>query len=856
VAPFGILPSIIEEVACQRIQVAVRVRPLHDTEREDHCAVRCDSKRNEIVFGQQNKTMVFDWVAPPDTTQEEVFLRVGMPLANKCMEGYNGTAFAYGQTGSGKTFTMQGPCMFDAEFAVRGLIPRTLDYLFALIHKEKKMRPNTRITCQCSFYEIYNEDIFDLMQPTGSPPLTTRESSDKGPFVAGLLQHEIDNFDSAHAVLLEGTGRRRVGSTQMNRESSRSHSVFTLYLSQSINDDGFVTHKSCKLNFVDLAGSERQSRSAAEGSQLKEASSINKSLSTLGPVIRGLVEQSNGTNTHIPYRESKLTYLLRESFGGNSMTWMIANISPSRTSFGETLSTLQFAACAAQVVTRATVNEDIAGGVEELKHQIRSLQYRLDESEARVEALKDAQKRRRSVRLSVQPCIGGSPLAARTPTPHSHSTSVITASSSVTDQQVRSMISENSRMQRELQLARSHVHTLQAACKKKDEVCQQFRFIAQLSHAENTALRDTLDKVDQDYKDWLADNSGRLIRLQHTVAYLTTDLTKTEHDNASLRDTLKKWQTLATASSSLPAHSSPNRLSKLSPACHVSVCESDQHHQHNGNEQQQLLHHYQQQLQQLRELVDEREGTIRELSDKVLSLEAEVQCQDMAVQQATHKLGLAQHAQHTHDHEAHAHAMQRELDVARHEWDRQRVRAEDADKRVNEAQAHVQQLTSSLYDTRMALERTSHDCTVHAEEAESRDMECSTLRSRVSELEAMLDHVTQDLQRQRTLNERLEQAMAESSKEHKESSALKAELNNMQVTSLTHTHTHMYVHTHIHSLTHIPISSPNHFVLYVCMHVFMPLEASFPLSCSLSGHVGVSLYIIYDLSGHACDGSK
>jgi len=469
VAPFGILPSIIEEVACQRIQVAVRVRPLHDTEREDHCAVRCDSKRNEIVFGQQNKTMVFDWVAPPDTTQEEVFLRVGMPLANKCMEGYNGTAFAYGQTGSGKTFTMQGPCMFDAEFAVRGLIPRTLDYLFALIHKEKKMRPNTRITCQCSFYEIYNEDIFDLMQPTGSPPLTTRESSDKGPFVAGLLQHEIDNFDSAHAVLLEGTGRRRVGSTQMNRESSRSHSVFTLYLSQSINDDGFVTHKSCKLNFVDLAGSERQSRSAAEGSQLKEASSINKSLSTLGPVIRGLVEQSNGTNTHIPYRESKLTYLLRESFGGNSMTWMIANISPSRTSFGETLSTLQFAACAAQVVTRATVNEDIAGGVEELKHQIRSLQYRLDESEARVEALKDAQKRRRSVRLSVQPCIGGSPLAARTPTPHSHSTSVITASSSVTDQQVRSMISENSRMQRELQLARSHVHTLQAACKKKDE---------------------------------------------------------------------------------------------------------------------------------------------------------------------------------------------------------------------------------------------------------------------------------------------------------------------------------------------------------------------------------------------------
>eukprot|EP00301_Raphidiophrys_heterophryoidea_P006208 c12522_g1_i1.p1 GENE.c12522_g1_i1~~c12522_g1_i1.p1 ORF type:complete len:1365 (-),score=462.05 c12522_g1_i1:304-4398(-) len=788
----------------QRIEVAVRIRPLHDMERENSSTIRVDSKRNEIVLGNQNKTFVFDWVAPSDTTQEEVFLRVGMPLANRCLEGYNGTAFAYGQTGSGKTFTMQGPCMVEDDFAVRGLIPRTLDFLFALIHKNRTMNANVQFQVMCSFYEIYNEEIFDLMQPSGSVPLTAREATDKGPFVMGLSEIEVSGFDEAYNVLLEGTGRRRVGSTQMNRESSRSHSVFTLYLTQHINDDGFVSHKHCKLNFVDLAGSERQRTSAAEGTQLKEASSINKSLSTLGLVIRGLVDQSAGSLaiTHIPYRESKLTYLLRESFGGNSLTWMIANISPSRNSLSETLSTLSFAACASQVVTRATVNEDIAGSVDQLKDQIRSLQHLLDESEARVLALKEAQKRRRSARLSVQPSVLSPP---PTPTPthththananantHAHTnTNVIRTlqtqhtNALVSDSHLKSIVSENSRIYRELRLARSQIQTLHASSKKKDELCQQYKFIARLTHAvmevyrmrltsqpdvndekinrlavasqqcvhqleksnivmginlfaENAALRDQFENFDQDYKDWLVDNNDRLIRLQDSVAYLTSELAKTEEDNGSLREALKKWQTLNSAGSTqAPASHSPTAA-----------------------------------VQQLAE----KDQTIRELYEKVSMLEAEISTQDETIKELRHNAESTQNSPQNNQ-EAAWKSVNSALEAARDEEQRQRSRSEDMAKRLSEAQFQIQKLTSSLAEANAAAERSAQECGMHSELLASRDGECEVLQSRVCQLETQLHEATHDLLRQRTQNERIEQTLAQTDKHQSEIVRLNTELD-------------------------------------------------------------------------------
>ncbi|KAK9280493.1 hypothetical protein L1049_014185 [Liquidambar formosana] len=359
------------------VQVIIRIRPLSSAEISlqgySKC-VRQESCQTVTWTGHPESRFTFDLVADENVSQEKLFKVAGVPMVENCVGGYNSCMFAYGQTGSGKTHTMLG----DIEGGTRrhsvncGMTPRVFEYLFSRIQKEKEVRRDEklRFTCKCSFLEIYNEQILDLLDPS-SINLQIREDIKKGIHVENLKEIEVssarDVIQQAHST------NRKVAATNMNRASSRSHSVFTCIIESKWESQGVSHHRFARLNLVDLAGSERQKSSGAEGERLKEATNINKSLSTLGLVIMNLVNVSNGKSLHVPYRDSKLTFLLQDSLGGNSKTIIIANISPSNCCSLETLSTLKFAQRAKFIKNNAIVNEDTSGDVLAMRMQIQQL---------------------------------------------------------------------------------------------------------------------------------------------------------------------------------------------------------------------------------------------------------------------------------------------------------------------------------------------------------------------------------------------------------------------------------------------------------------------------------------------------
>lgn len=324
------------------------------------------------------RNFTYDHVADMDTTQEAVFSSVAKNIVESCINGYNGTIFAYGQTGSGKTFTMLGPSDCDSfSDDLRGVIPRSFEYLFFLINREVEKSGNLKsFLCKCSFIEIYNEQIYDLLD-SASASLFLRENIKKGVFVEGAVEKIVTSAAEAYQVLSMGWRNRRVASTSMNRESSRSHAVFTMTLESKETDRELINIRTSQLNLVDLAGSERQKDTHAEGSRLKEASSINRSLMCLGQVIMALVDVSNGKTRHICYRDSKLTFLLKDSLGGNAKTYIIANVHPGSKCFGETWSTLQFAQRAKLIKNKAMINEDTQGNVRQLQAEVKKLKEQL-----------------------------------------------------------------------------------------------------------------------------------------------------------------------------------------------------------------------------------------------------------------------------------------------------------------------------------------------------------------------------------------------------------------------------------------------------------------------------------------------
>uniref|UniRef100_A0A673BU48 Kinesin family member 13Ba n=1 Tax=Sphaeramia orbicularis TaxID=375764 RepID=A0A673BU48_9TELE len=296
--------------------------------------------------------------------QEVVFQCLGESLLNNAFLGYNACIFAYGQTGSGKSYTMMG------SGDQPGLIPRLCSALFDRTQKEQ--REEESFTVEVSYMEIYNEKVRDLLDPKGGrQTLRVREHKVLGPYVDGLSRLAVASYKDIESLMSEGNKSRTVAATNMNEESSRSHAVFNIILT--------------RLSLVDLAGSERAAKTGAAGERLKEGSNINKSLTTLGLVISALAEQGTAKNKtkFVPYRDSVLTWLLKDCLGGNSRTAMVATVSPAADNYEETLSTLRYADRAKNIVNHAVVNEDPnARIIRELREEVEKLRVQLTQAES------------------------------------------------------------------------------------------------------------------------------------------------------------------------------------------------------------------------------------------------------------------------------------------------------------------------------------------------------------------------------------------------------------------------------------------------------------------------------------------
>ncbi|EDO49145.1 predicted protein [Nematostella vectensis] len=352
----------------KNIQVVVRCRPRNGKEIKEAspAIVDCQPVKREITVQQDignnahtTKTFTFDKVFAPNSKQIDVYKAVVMPTLDEVLQGYNCTIFAYGQTGTGKTYTMEGEkseenLSWDQD-PLAGIIPRTMHQLFERLNSQTDCEFSVRV----SFLEIYNEELFDLLSPNFETAKLRlfEDGARKGSVVIqGLEELVVSDRDEVYNILDRGRARRQTAATLMNAHSSRSHSLFsvTIHIKEnSVNGEELL--KIGKLNLVDLAGSENVGRSGAVDKRLREAGTINQSLLTLGRVITSLVERA----PHVPYRESKLTRLLQDSLGGRTKTSIIATISPALCNIEETLSTLDYAHRAKNILNRPEVNQKL-----------------------------------------------------------------------------------------------------------------------------------------------------------------------------------------------------------------------------------------------------------------------------------------------------------------------------------------------------------------------------------------------------------------------------------------------------------------------------------------------------------------
>ncbi|XP_052047162.1 kinesin-like protein KIF13B isoform X2 [Apodemus sylvaticus] len=383
-----------------KVKVAVRVRPMNRREIDLHTKCVVDVEANKVILNPVNtnlskgdargqpKIFAYDhcfWsmdesVREKYAGQDDVFKCLGENILQNAFDGYNACIFAYGQTGSGKSYTMMGTA------DQPGLIPRLCSGLFERTQKEENEEQSFKV--EVSYMEIYNEKVRDLLDPKGSrQTLKVREHSVLGPYVDGLSKLAVTSYKDIESLMSEGNKSRTVAATNMNEESSRSHAVFKITLTHTLYDvkSGTSGEKVGKLSLVDLAGSERATKTGAAGDRLKEGSNINKSLTTLGLVISALADQGAGKNKNkfVPYRDSVLTWLLKDSLGGNSKTAMVATVSPAADNYDETLSTLRYADRAKHIVNHAVVNEDPnARIIRDLREEVEKLREQLTKAEA------------------------------------------------------------------------------------------------------------------------------------------------------------------------------------------------------------------------------------------------------------------------------------------------------------------------------------------------------------------------------------------------------------------------------------------------------------------------------------------
>uniref|UniRef100_A0A8C1I4R1 plus-end-directed kinesin ATPase n=1 Tax=Cyprinus carpio carpio TaxID=630221 RepID=A0A8C1I4R1_CYPCA len=366
------------------VKVAVRVRPFNSREigKESKCIIQMSGNTTTIInpkLPKESKSFNFDYsywshTTPEDVNyacQKQVYKDIGEEMLLHAFEGYNVCIFAYGQTGAGKSYTMMGKQEKDQE----GIIPLLCEDLFTKISDNNDNSMSYSV--EVSYMEIYCERVRDLLNPKNKGNLRVREHPLMGPYVEDLSKLAVTSYSDIQDLMDSGNKARTVAATNMNETSSRSHAVFNIIFTQKRHDSDTenTSEKVSKISLVDLAGSERADSTGAKGTRLKEGANINKSLTTLGKVISALAEvKKKKVESFIPYRDSVLTWLLRENLGGNSRTAMVAALSPADINYDETLSTLRYADRAKQIRCNAVINEDPNNRlVRELKEEVARL---------------------------------------------------------------------------------------------------------------------------------------------------------------------------------------------------------------------------------------------------------------------------------------------------------------------------------------------------------------------------------------------------------------------------------------------------------------------------------------------------
>ncbi|XP_047669898.1 kinesin-like protein KIF1A isoform X12 [Tachysurus fulvidraco] len=375
------------------VKVAVRVRPFNSREmsKDSKCIIQMSGNTTTIInpkVPKETKSFNFDYsywshTSPEDinyASQQQVYRDIGEEMLLHAFEGYNVCIFAYGQTGAGKSYTMMGR----QEEGQQGIIPLLCEDLFTKIN-DSNTDNSMSYSVEVSYMEIYCERVRDLLNPKNKGNLRVREHPLLGPYVEDLSKLAVTSYNDIQDLMDSGNKARTVAATNMNETSSRSHAVFNIIFTQKRHDSETdnTSEKVSKISLVDLAGSERADSTGAKGTRLKEGANINKSLTTLGKVISALAEVDSGSNKNkkkkkvesfIPYRDSVLTWLLRENLGGNSRTAMVAALSPADINYDETLSTLRYADRAKQIRCNAVINEDPNNRlVRELKDEVSRL---------------------------------------------------------------------------------------------------------------------------------------------------------------------------------------------------------------------------------------------------------------------------------------------------------------------------------------------------------------------------------------------------------------------------------------------------------------------------------------------------
>ncbi|XP_010520703.1 PREDICTED: kinesin-like protein KIN-5C [Tarenaya hassleriana] len=377
------------------VQVLLRCRPFSEEELRNNApqVVTCNDFQREVAVSQNiagkhiDRVFTFDKVFGPSAQQKDLYEQAVVPIVNEVLEGFNCTIFAYGQTGTGKTYTMEGECRraksgLNGELpAGAGVIPRAVKQIFDTLEGQQ-----AEYSVKVTFLELYNEEITDLLAPEEISKVSLEDKQKKqlplmedgkgGVLVRGLEEEIVASASEIFTLLERGSAKRRTAETLLNKQSSRSHSLFSITIHiKEATPEGEELIKCGKLNLVDLAGSENISRSGARDGRAREAGEINKSLLTLGRVINALVEHLG----HIPYRDSKLTRLLRDSLGGRTKTCIIATVSPAVHCLEETLSTLDYAHRAKHIKNKPEVNQkmmkstlikDLYGEIERLKAEV------------------------------------------------------------------------------------------------------------------------------------------------------------------------------------------------------------------------------------------------------------------------------------------------------------------------------------------------------------------------------------------------------------------------------------------------------------------------------------------------------